>query len=246
MFGRGTDRLEGLLLALGVRAFCILGADGLIVESLLLGAWPGRRTEYGPAVAGLAISGRLNFVGRIGATDKPPCVFTAGSGRCFDEAASVFVDIVEEVETVRTGVKEDIAEPGRAGKFLVAMVAFFCASMVSLREGFGGPFVLFEKPKPGRGLLASTFGGEFGLSGACSRSLCCVASRALMILRRLAKSRCILIDARYLSAFEGQIRANDQYVDRMFSRTPGLASASPFLIHFSASSRPPVCSTWLL
>ena len=68
-----TGFLGGLvLLALGVLAFKVLDADGLIV-SLLLGAWPGRRTEYGPAVAGLAISGRgRNLVGRMGATDRPP------------------------------------------------------------------------------------------------------------------------------------------------------------------------------
>lgn len=61
-----------MLLALGVRAFKALVVEGLMV-SLLLGAWPGRLTEYGPAVAGLAISGRgRNLVGRIGATERPP------------------------------------------------------------------------------------------------------------------------------------------------------------------------------
>jgi hypothetical protein len=85
------------------------------------------------------------------------------------------LDVFEEVEdeTVRTGENDDIAEPGLAGKLLFAIEAFFCASIVSLREGFGGPVVLFEKPRPGRGAtVASTFFGEFGLSGAFSRSLC--------------------------------------------------------------------------
>ena len=61
------------LLALGVLAFLV--ADGLVPVSLLVGAWAGRRTEYGPAVAGLAISSAFgagrNLVGRIGATDRP-------------------------------------------------------------------------------------------------------------------------------------------------------------------------------
>ena len=82
------------------------------------------------------------------------------------------VEAVEEEETVRIGEKEDIAEPGRAGRFLLAIAAFFCASMVSRKEGFGGPVVLFENPNPGRTLAASGFLGELGLSGAFSRSLC--------------------------------------------------------------------------
>jgi hypothetical protein len=35
------------------------------------------------------------------------------------------MDTVEEEETVRTGEKVDIADPGRAGKFLFASTAFF-------------------------------------------------------------------------------------------------------------------------
>lgn len=62
------------LLALGVLAFLV--AEGLVLVSLLLGAWPGRRTEYGPAVAGLATSSAFgagrNLVGLIGATERPP------------------------------------------------------------------------------------------------------------------------------------------------------------------------------
>lgn len=51
----------------------------------------------------------------------------AGSGRDLT-GASETVDIVEAVEvdeTVRTGEKLDIADPGRAGKFLFAIAAFF-------------------------------------------------------------------------------------------------------------------------
>lgn len=68
--------LGGLLLdVLGVLAFNGLVVEGLVVDSVL-GPCPGRRTEYGPAVAGLAASSGRGaagrFVGRIGATDSPP------------------------------------------------------------------------------------------------------------------------------------------------------------------------------
>ena len=136
-------------------------------------------------MAGLAAnSGRRNFVGRIGATESPPCdTVVEDSCRARTGAASDDVfEAVEEDETVRIGENVDIAEPGRAGRFLFAIAAFFCASMVSLREGFGGPVVLFENPKPGRGTTVSAFFGEFGLSGAFSKSLCWVASSVAMIL----------------------------------------------------------------
>jgi hypothetical protein len=83
-------------------------------------------------------------------------------------------EAVDDDETVRTGENVDIADPGRAGRFLLAIAAFFCANIVSLREGFGGPppLVLFENPSPGRTVTASAFLGEFGLSGAFSKSLC--------------------------------------------------------------------------
>jgi hypothetical protein len=138
-------------------------------------------------VAGLAASsGRRNFVGRIGATERPPwATVVEGSGRARTGATSEICDVfeaVEEDETVRIGENVDIAEPGRAGRFLLAIAAFFCASIVSLREGFGGPVVLFEKPRPGRTATVSAFLGEFGLSGAFSKSLCCVESSVAIIL----------------------------------------------------------------
>jgi hypothetical protein len=92
------------------------------------------------------------------------------------------LEAVEEEETVRIGEKVDIADPGLAGRFLLAIAAFFCASIVSLREGFGGPVVLFENPSPGRTATVSAFLGEFGLSGAFSKSLCWVESSVAMIL----------------------------------------------------------------
>ena len=74
VFGLATGFFGGLiLLTLGVLAFAALIVDGLMLDSLLLGPWAGLLTEYGPAVAGLAISGRLNFApGLIGATESPP------------------------------------------------------------------------------------------------------------------------------------------------------------------------------
>lgn len=75
------------------------------------------------------------------------------------------METVDEDETVRTGEKLDIAEPGRAGKFLLAIRAFFWAIIASLTEGFGGP-VLFENPSPGLAATGAAFLGEFGLSGA--------------------------------------------------------------------------------
>lgn len=50
------------------------------------------------------------------------------SGRAALTGASEDVeaaDAVEDDETFRIGEKDDIAEPGRAGKFLLAMAAFF-------------------------------------------------------------------------------------------------------------------------
>lgn len=92
-------------------------------------------------------------------------------------------DAVEVLETFLIGENDDIADPGRAGRFFVAIAAFFCASIVSLSDGFGGPVVLFEKPNPGRTpATTSGFLGEFGLSGAFSNNLCCVVSKPAMIL----------------------------------------------------------------
>lgn len=132
MFGLAANLFGLVLLTLGVLAFSGLLAEGVVegAESLLVGAWTGRLTEYGPAVAGLAISGldtsgfgRI-FVGRIGATERPPWAEVV-SGRILTGAASEFDDEVEVEETVRTGENADMAEPGRAGRFLLAMAALF-------------------------------------------------------------------------------------------------------------------------
>ena len=102
--------------------------------------------------------------------------------------------------------------------------------------------MLFENPSPGRTLAGSTFFGELGLSGANSSSLCWVASNVAIILNQISLARSKRYES-YASAFTGQTPAKAQYVDLMFSRTPGLASARPFLIDFSIKSRPPECST---
>jgi hypothetical protein len=123
--------------------------------------------EYGPAVAGRgAISGR-RLTGLIGATDIPPCDKFDGSarGRVAGAVAVDELDIVDEPDTDRTGDIEAIADPGRAGRVLLAR-AFFCANMASLSDGFElAPIVLFDSPKPGRG-AGSAFLGEFGLLGS--------------------------------------------------------------------------------
>jgi hypothetical protein len=110
-------------------------------------------------------------VGRTGATESPPWATVLDSGRDLTGASDIDEE-VEDVDAFRTGEKDDIAEPGRAGRLLFAMAAFFWANIVSLREGFGGPVVLFEKPMPGRAFIASGFLGELGLSGAFSSNLC--------------------------------------------------------------------------
>ena len=73
-----------------------------------------------------------------------------------------------------------MADSGRAGRFLVAWAAFFCANIVSLNEGLP-PMVLFDSPKPGRA-AGSAFFGEFGLFGSFCSSFCAVASSPFMIL----------------------------------------------------------------
>ncbi len=68
------------------------------------------------------------MVGRIGATERPPWATVVDSGRGLTGPASEVVDdadAFDDVETVRIGEKLDIAEPGRAGIFLLARTAFF-------------------------------------------------------------------------------------------------------------------------
>ena len=127
-----------------------------------------------------------NLVGLIGATERPPWATVVDSGRGRTGPTSEVMDdadVLDDVETVRIGEKLDMAEPGRAGMFLLANTAFFCASIVSLKEGLGGPVVLLENPSPGRAATVSAFLGELGLSGAFSNNLAWVASRVVIMLR---------------------------------------------------------------
>jgi hypothetical protein len=68
------------------------------------------------------------LVGRIGATERPPWATVVDSGRGRTGPISEAVDdadALDDVETVRIGEKLDMAEPGRAGIFLLAKAAFF-------------------------------------------------------------------------------------------------------------------------
>ena len=129
------------------------------------------RTEYGPAVAGLAATSGLRLAGRIGAVEIPPWDDAAVSGRVrvADFVALEVVVLFDAEECARTGSTAAIAEPGLEGGFLVAR-AFFWAIIVSLSEGFELVIVLFDRPKPGRaGAAASGFLGELGFAGSfCS------------------------------------------------------------------------------
>ena len=90
----------------------------------------------GSAVAGLLISGLFEGrVGRTGAEDKEPTmdIAVAGLTTCGTE-----VDLAGEAE--------GSADPGRSGTFLPAILARFCAAIVSLIDGFEGTeFKLREK-----------------------------------------------------------------------------------------------------
>ncbi len=125
----------------------------------------------------------------MGATESPPWdTVLEGSGRDLGAGFSDKFDVFEgsdAVETVLIGENDDIADPGRAGIFLAASVAFFCANMVSRSEGLGGPVVLLENPKPGRETEESAFLGELGLAGSISNSLCWVVSNVDIMLRIL-------------------------------------------------------------
>lgn len=134
MFGLGTILLGELLTLPAVAVLVLLlFNEGLgVVESE---PCTGLRTEYGPAVAGLAISGReRDFAGLIGATERPPWETDVK-----DEVASglpltlPFSNLpafgagpfgADEEDMLRTGdAKLDMADPGRGGKLFAAIAA---------------------------------------------------------------------------------------------------------------------------
>lgn len=84
------------------------------------------------------------------------------------------VDEPETARDVRGGEKWAMADPGLAGRFLVAM-AFFCAIMVSRSDGLA-PIVLRERPRPGRAAGSALF-GVLGLFGSRSSAFCTVGSK---------------------------------------------------------------------
>lgn len=163
-------------MTLGVGAFDL--RDSGLLSSIDAG-WS--RTEYGPAVAGRATSARL-LDGRMGATDMPPALTAIDSGRALvgGLAAGAAVDCVDVFEAVRTGEIWAMADPGRAGRFLLAAEALFWASIASRRLGLLA-VVLRDKLLAGRAAV-SVFLGELGLLGSLFNSFCAVASRSAIIL----------------------------------------------------------------
>jgi hypothetical protein len=126
----------------------------------------------------------------MGATDIP-LALTEMVGSALVRVAVGRVDelegwdeVDEDVDVVLTGEKWDMADPGRAGRFFVAIVAFFWAIMVSLRLGLLGPMVLFDSPRPGR--ADSTFWVGLGLLGSLFSSFWAVPSRSAMMALALA------------------------------------------------------------
>ena len=103
-------------------------------------------------------------------------------------------------------------------------------------EGAARGLVIVDGPK----LLVKVSWDAFGFDGSFSRSCFDLASKALMILLKLVTAiGTHSPTATYASLLAGQVSANSQKVPLMPSRTLGFASLRPFLIHFSAMSKPP-------
>lgn len=112
----------------------------------------------------------------------PPALTAIDSGRALvgGLAAGAAVDCVDVFEAVRTGEIWAMADPGRAGRFLLAAEALFWASIASRRLGLLA-VVLRDKLLAGRAAV-SVFLGELGLLGSLFNSFCAVASRSAIIL----------------------------------------------------------------
>lgn len=84
---------------------------------------------------GLFNSGlRAGRIGRMGADDNEPIVDIAVAGL-----------VMLDIEDVLIGEAEGSADPGRSGRFFPAVLARFCAAMVSRMVGLGGTDIaLFE------------------------------------------------------------------------------------------------------
>ena len=91
----------------------------------------------------------------------------------------------DEFDTVRTGEKWAMADPGRAGRFLDAAAFFWAITSRKLGLADDDDMVLLDKPSPGR-TVPSAFLGEFGLFESFCNSFCAVASSPFMIASALA------------------------------------------------------------
>jgi hypothetical protein len=115
----------------------------------------------------------------------PPALTAIDSGRALvGGLAAGAVECEDAFDAVRDGEICAIAEPGRAGKFLLAALALFCASIASRRLGLL-PVVVFDRVPAGRAV--SVFLGELGLLESLAKSFCAVASKSAMILRPVSK-----------------------------------------------------------
>lgn len=149
--------LAGLSIFLGpsLVVFVVDADDFVLLAGLvagLLGGVPvfvGFTLAYRSAVAGLAISALRR--GRTGAEDKVPTEVTD----TFREAVDIAVAgrPMLDCEADFLGDPKGSADPGREGIFLpaafAALAAFFCAAMVSLKDGLicvGAEPVLWENP----------------------------------------------------------------------------------------------------
>jgi hypothetical protein len=106
-------------------------------------------------------------------------IVPSGRPRIAGFAAGAAFPELDAPDAVLTGEMCAMAEPGRAGRFLVDSVAFFWANMASRRLGLLD-IVLLDIPRPGLG--ASGFLGELGLLGSLLSSFCAVGSKSSMML----------------------------------------------------------------
>jgi len=90
----------------------------------------------------------------------------------FDAGAELVEDELGAGCCGRTGERLAIADPGRGGRFRdAAIVAFFCAIIVSRKLGLLLPIVLLDRPRPGFArTLSTSLLGALGLLGSLSRS----------------------------------------------------------------------------
>ena len=140
----GAVRFGDEVMDLGVTAFGFGLLGGLVCSAE---GWSWLLTEYGPAVAGRAVSTFL-LPGLIGAPEIPPVepnMADSGLARTVGAAGGG----CDKLETDLAGEKCDMAEPGRVGTVLVVM-ARFCAIIASRTLGFEVPIVLLDNPRPGR------------------------------------------------------------------------------------------------